>query len=88
MLKSINFLLGVVFLLVIIFLPGFSKIQELKQENKRLDEKIADIKKKNIFLEQEKIKLETDKTYIERIARQKIGIIKKGEIVYKISTEE
>jgi cell division protein FtsB len=39
-------------------------------------------------LEREKSRLESDTAYIERIAREKLGMIRKGETVYKFVDEE
>lgn len=86
--KKMSFLLGIVLLLLVIFFPGFSKIQELRQENKELDEKIVNIEGENLSFEQEKTKLETDSLYVEKVARQKMGIAKKDEIIYRILPEE
>ena len=69
--------------LILIFLPSFARYQELSAKNKLLDRKIiaanADIKR----LEKEKSRLETDIAYIEKRAREKIGVVRKGEIVIK-----
>ena len=88
MFKKITFFSAVTILLLVIFLPGFSKIQELKQENGELDRKITSVEKENLSLAQKKLKLETDKLYIEKVARQRMGITKKGETVYRILPEE
>ena len=82
--KKMTFFSGIVFLLSAIFLPGFSRIQELRQENNELDRKIANLNRENQSLALEKIKLETDKSYVERLARRKMGIAKKGETIYRI----
>ena len=37
---------------------------------------------------QEKEKLEKDPEYLESVAREKLGIVKKGEIVYKLVPEK
>jgi cell division protein FtsB len=80
--KSVQFyiILGI---LLVIFLPPFAKYQELRYKNKRLAEKISALKDENKRLEEEKRKLETDIVYIEKKAREKIGVVRKGEIVLK-----
>ena len=87
-LKRIAFIAVALLLLLIIFFPGFSKIQELRQENKELDTKISDIEEENISFGQEKSRLQTDKFYIEKTARKNLGVIKKGETIYRIIPEE
>ena len=69
--------------LLAIFLPPFVKYQELRYKNKKMEERIASLKEENKRLAEEKRRLETDITYIEKKARQKIGIVRKGEIVIK-----
>lgn len=86
--KGIGFILGILFILLVIFLPGFSKMQELRQDNKELEEKIARTKEENRALGEEKTKLSTDGLYLENVARQKMGITKKGETVYRLSPDE
>lgn len=72
-------------IIVIIFLPPFAKYQELRYKNKKLEEKIAALGAENKRLEAEKQRLEKDIVYIEARAREKIGVVKKGEIVLKES---
>ena len=80
--RSLKFylILGV---LVVIFLPPFAKYEELKYKNKKLEEKIEALKIENGQLTEEKHKLETDIHYVEKKAREKIGVVRKGEIVMK-----
>lgn len=68
----------------IIYLPGFLKIQQLKSRERELGERIIQLKKQNAVLENEKMKLEKDMTYLEKVAREKLGMTKKGEIVYRV----
>lgn len=80
------FILGVV--LLVVFLPGFTKFQDLKQKNESLGAKIRELKAKNLALEQEQQRLQTDSTYLEAEARQKLGVVRKGEVVYRIAPED
>ena len=70
---------------IIVFLPPFAKYQELRYKNKKLEERIIALKKENESLAEEKRKLETDINYVEKTARSKIGVVRKGEIVMKQS---
>ena len=70
-------------LILVIFLPSFAKYQELRSRNNSLERQIRFLKEETKRLEEEKTRLETDITYIEQKAREKIGVIKKGEIVFK-----
>jgi len=69
--------------LVLIFLPSFAKYQELSTKNRMLNQKIALAKEEILRLQKEKIRLESDIAYIEKRARDKIGVVRKGEIVIK-----
>ena len=69
-----------VFLLVI-FIPGFARIQELKSKNKELKEEITKIGEENIALKKDIERLQNDSVYLESVAREKMGVVKKGEVV-------
>ncbi|MFH1189807.1 MAG: septum formation initiator family protein [Candidatus Omnitrophota bacterium] len=81
-LKSAKVLL-VIAVLIAIFLPSFARYQEMSYKNRRLEERIRSLGLENKRLEEEKRRLETDITYIERKAREKLGVVRKGEIVLK-----
>ena len=74
------FVLGVI---VVIFLPPFARYQELRYKNKKLEERLESLKEENARLTEEKRLLETDINYVEKKAREKIGVVRKGEIVLK-----
>jgi len=69
--------------LVVIFLPPFAKYQELRYKNRKLEERIIELKKETKQLSEEKRLLETDINYVESRAREKIGVVRKGEIILK-----
>src|SRR4030065_1463280 len=57
----------------------------------RLQKEVARIKGKNMKLEEENQKLkeevkrlQSDKRYIEEIARKELGMVKEGEIIYRL----
>jgi len=68
---------------VVIFLPPFAKYQELRYKNAKLEERIKSLKSENERLTEEKRLLETDINYVEKKAREKIGVVRRGEIVMK-----
>ena len=82
--KKVIKLFGALFLLILIFLPGYSKFQELAERNKALEGKIKKLEVSNKKLREELKKLDEDPTYLEKIAREKLRVTKKGEVVYKI----
>ncbi|HLD40583.1 MAG TPA: septum formation initiator family protein [Candidatus Omnitrophota bacterium] len=75
-------------LILIIFFPGYAKIQEMRHKNRKLEADIKRLKAENIALSLEKEKLETDPNYLEQVAREKLGIVKKGETVYRLVPQE
>ncbi|OGX46108.1 MAG: hypothetical protein A3G38_01080 [Omnitrophica WOR_2 bacterium RIFCSPLOWO2_12_FULL_51_8] len=83
-LKKAFWVLGAGVFLLMIFLPGFSKLQELKDKNRELEVKIKRLKINNALMEQELGLLESDPVYQERVAREKLGVVKKGEIPIKV----
>lgn len=68
---------------LVIFLPPFAKYQELRYKDRKLDERLTALKTETEKLEQDKKRLETDIVYVEKRAREKIGLVRKGEIVLK-----
>ena len=86
--KIIFRLFGFLFIFTVIFLPGYSKYQELVQKNKVLEDKIRQIEISNVRFEEEVRQLEGNPTYVEKIARDKLKVTKEGEVVYKMVEEE
>ncbi len=76
--------MGLGVFLVMLFLPGYSKLQELKDKNRELEVKIKRLRMDNALMDQELKLLENDPVYQEKIAREKLGVVKKGEIPIKI----
>ena len=84
---SVRFYIALV-VLIIIFLPPFAKYQELRYKNNKLDKDLKDAKAEIGRMEIDKRRLETDITYIEGKTREKIGIVRKGEIILKGSQKK
>jgi len=83
MLKTLRLYI-IIGVLVLIFLPGFSKIQELRARLQDAEEKLAKTQKDNAALEARINQLRTDKDSLEMMARERLGVVKKGETVIKI----
>lgn len=62
---------------------GMIALFQAHLENKKLESKIIEYKKTIDSLEVTIVKLKTDTAYIERIAREKLGMAGKDEKVYK-----
>jgi len=83
--KSIVKIAIFVIILLAAFIPPFLKYQQVRSKSKDLDCQIKNLKKENKRLEEEKRRLQTDIIYVEKRARDKTGVAKKGEIILKSS---
>ena len=82
-------LYGVVILtaLAVVFLPGLSKLHKLRRENVQLHKRIRLLEEHNDVLTEEIANMQQDPGYVEKKAREKLGILKKGEIIYEPAAE-
>ena len=83
-LKRAFWIFGLAAVFLVLFLPGFSKLQDLREKNRDLESKIRRLNIENALLEEEMKKVASDPVYQERVAREKMGIVRKGEIPIKI----
>ncbi len=84
MIKNALSLFVITVIIVVLFLPSYSKMQELKQKNQEFVRRIAQLEVRNKKLQEEQRLLQTDPEYLEKVGRQKMGLIRQGETVYKI----
>ena len=87
---KVRIIIGLILLigLAFLYLPGYSKIQELKERDRLLLKKIDTLEGENKNLSEELDKLKNDPVYIEYIARKEMGYVKEGEVIYKLIEEE
>lgn len=85
MLQRLRFLI-IISILVGIFIPGFARLQELKSKLADAEKHIIKTKNENAILE-ERIARMKNQAYLEIVARDKMGVVKKGETVIKIMRE-
>ncbi|MCM8783026.1 MAG: septum formation initiator family protein [Candidatus Omnitrophica bacterium] len=71
-----------------IFLSSFTQLQELKDKNRKIDAMIEKLKQENAILEQQIQYLKKEPVYQEGILREKMGVVRKGEVPVKIIPEE
>jgi cell division protein FtsB len=81
-------LFGISAFLLVIFLPGYAKLQVLRDKNTELAKKVRSLNIENTLLQQELERVQNDPVYQERIAREKMGVVRKGEIPIKIIPEK
>ena len=86
--KKAFWLFGSAVLLLIIFLPGYTKLQELRDKNRDLETRIKRLSIENYLLQEELKRIESEPFYQEKIAREKMGVVRKGEIPLKIIPEK
>ncbi len=84
--------LWVAFILLIagafVYLPGFSRFHELDQEENKLDKQLGEIHTQIEALQEERNLLQNDLEYLEKVIREELGLVKPGEIIYKLVPEK
>jgi len=83
--RGILFLIGVTLLVIFIFGDhGLMQLYKLKQERKKVQELIIQLREDREWLTAEKNRLENDLEYIEKLARERFRMAKSGEKVFKV----
>jgi cell division protein FtsB len=85
MLKNAIWIFAVTLLILIFFLPAFTAMQDKKQKNLKYQEQIRQLHDRSTELTEEKRLLEEDPDYLEKVAREKMGIVREGEFVYRLT---
>lgn len=90
--KSSYIIIVSVIILTIMFLIfnkfGLIKFLTLKNEKNNLVEKLEEVKQKNTFLNSQIDSLKNDDGKIEKVAREKYNMKRKGERVIKIENKK
>ena len=74
----------VVLLFIALNRQGLGRLHRLRAEQERLDRKIAALEARAKELMVERAHLETDLAYVERLAREKYRMVKRGEKVFRV----
>ena len=83
--KGVVFLIFFSFAIVFIFGDhGVLKLYKIKNERKIIQKKIAQLREEKEILKNEKIRIENDLGYVEKIAREKYKMVKPGEKIFKV----
>ena len=77
--------MGVVSLLVYLFAREISHVYALHTENEKIKMETKELVIKNEELRSKIEFIEKDKKYVEKIIREELGMIKKGEKVYRFN---
>jgi len=67
---------------------GYFKYYRITNELEDLKKANSEIELKNQTLEKEIERLKNDPAYIEKVAREKFGLVKKNELVFDFSTKK
>ena len=59
-------------------------MQNLRHRNEVAEQRIKELEADNIKMADEREKLKNDPEYFEKIARERMGLIKEGEVIYKV----
>ncbi len=85
--------LGIVIAVAILFFIavnqyGLFRLWRLQKEHEQLQTEIALIREKSQSLRIEQSRLENDMVYIERLAREKYRMVRRGEKVFRVVPSE
>lgn len=67
---------------------GYIRINSLKKEKQRLIQEIQNLEARQEEMKREKIKLKDDLDYVEKVARERLGMIKENELLFRFSEKE
>lgn len=79
--------IAIFILAAFLYLPGLSRLLELRSEEDRLSRELKDLEWKIQKLRDEKNLLQNDLTYLEKVIHEELGLVKPGEMVYKLVGE-
>ncbi len=82
---AVYFVIAVVVGLV--FFNEISKVYFLKNENRRVEKRVEDIKAQNEAYRQEINAIKQDRRYLEKILREELGMIKDKEKIFRFKEE-
>jgi cell division protein FtsB len=67
---------------------GLVQLMHLESEQRQLEQIAFELQQRNHMLQQRIDRLEADGRYIERLARERLGLAKKDELIYRIPPSE
>jgi cell division protein FtsB len=89
--KKLSALLAVAFVVLLYVLfnnQGVVQRMRLEREKKELLQKIQQVEKEQKQLQEQSKALEGDKKAIEKVAREKYGMVREGEKVYRVAPKK
>ena len=85
---AIIWVLLAIFILGVVYLPGYTKYHRLKNKELELQREIESLKTEITDLNREEKLLKTDMTRLEEVVREELGLVKPGETVIRVVEEE
>jgi len=73
--------------IAVICLSNISRYRRLEAKQRELAKERLRLEEENARLEVQERRLSQDEYYVERVAREKMGIVREGEIPYRIVDE-
>ena len=67
-----------------VYLPSYLQMQDLRHRNEVFQKRITDLENETNVLTAERERLIKDPSYFEKVARERMGLIKDGELIYKV----
>ena len=67
---------------------GLLRIFELRQDKSKIEARLADNRTENEKLKREIVALQSDRRYLESIARKDFGLVRSNEVIYQFPQEE
>ena len=86
--RVLIYALSLLVFLSLVFLPGYFTLKKLKEENQEYQKRMRLLEEHNAQLEEKLARMKEDPEYLEKKAREKLGIVKKGEIIYHKNQDE
>ena len=80
--------IGLLVIFIFFYLPGLSRVQELRLEEDRLSKELSTLSREIQTLKEEKELLQKDQAYLEKVIREELGLVRPGEMVYKLVPKE
>ena len=77
----------VITIVICVFAPALFKLRRLSIKKNNLIKQIKGVQASNLYLQDEKRRLEDDPIYIVKMSRQKLRLSNPGEVVYRIKVQ-
>ena len=77
----------IIVVVALVFFNEISKVYFLKNENKRIEKRIEDLKTQNSAYKKEIDAIKQDQRYLEKILREELGMIKDKEKIFRFKEE-